>query len=372
MAGAPGRHGSGEVVVIKGRKRSAAGETTFIRPPAGAAGDRFGAAIAMSGHGGFESTDLWIGAPGRDVGGRRDAGAVYRYALDGVGGARLLGVLTQGTQAVGDRAEAGDRFGERLAPVWSGVVAGVPREDVGSRRDAGALEYLRVASAGGMLRGQHFDQGSGGRERPERGDRFGAAVFGHQDGAWAGAPGEDLPGAVDAGVIQDFDRPGGQSTARRLRAGRVRSQGSGPGVPGVAEAGDRFGSAIATGASLACAEDAGVAVGAPGEDIGGARDAGAVTMTQIGDEVGCAAAEMWRGHGLRGPPHADDRVGATLGITPDRPGLDEDTYDTLLIGAPGSGVVLTTNAGHTPTRGTLPAPPGAHGFGRVFALPSDD
>ena len=140
-------------------------------------------------------------------------------------------------------------------------------------------------------------------------------------------------------------------------------------MPGVPEAGDGFGSAIALGSGIICQEDAGVEVGAPGQDVDGVADAGAVIAMQIDGSEGCPARELSRGHGLRGAPVAGDRVGETLGLTPDRPGLDEDTHDTLLVGAPGSGVVLTSNAGYDPHQGILRPPPGTDGFGEAFAIP---
>ena len=83
----------------------------------------------------------------------------------------------------------------------------------------------------------------------------------------------------------------------------------------------------------------------PGEDFRGLRNAGAVALIELDPGIGCRSRELIQGRGLPGRPHSGERTGATLGIAPDRPGLDEDTYDTLLVGVP-SGEILTSNAGY--------------------------
>ena len=94
-----------------------------------------------------------------------------------------------------------------------GVVAGLPDEDIGDRRDAGAIEQIRVAADGSGLPGVFLDQSAGGLETPEAGDRFGAAVSGDFR-LFAGAPGEDIAGRADAGLIAEY----------RLTAGRRRAR----------------------------------------------------------------------------------------------------------------------------------------------------
>ena len=154
----------------------------------------------------------------------------------------------------------------------------------------------------------------------------------------------------------------------RLRPRRTYRQGA-RGVQGRAEAGDRFGAALASGASLRCQEDSAIAVGVPGEDFRGLHDAGAVALLELDPAIGCRSRELIQGRGLTGRAHSGERTGTTLGIAPDRSGLDEDTFDTLPVGVP-SGEILTTNAGHSPSPTRLSAPPNAPGYGSVFALPS--
>ena len=188
------------------------------------------------------------------------------------------------------------------------------------RRDAGAIALLRVSAPARFL-----DQSAGGLETPETNDRFGAAVASHGIAIAAGAPGEDVRGRRDAGLVLDY--------SVFLRPRRSYRQGA-RSVPGRTEAGDRFGSALASGFSLFCQEDSPLAVGVPGEDSGRAHDAGAVTLIQGGDVTNCHSRELIQGRGLPGRAHSREHTGATLGIAPDIPGLDEDTYDTLLVGVP--------------------------------------
>ena len=143
LAGAPGRGGTGEAYVLFGST---------------------GAAVAISDtteDSQFPGHNLWIGAPGRDVAGHAHAGAVYHYVISSSGAIFYMGVTTQGAGA-----EAGDRLGEVLAPTAGGVLAGVPREDAGTRRDAGALLLVRSGGGTRTAAGSHA------------GDRLGAATLG--------------------------------------------------------------------------------------------------------------------------------------------------------------------------------------------------
>ena len=307
----------------------------MLRAPDAAPGDEFGAAVAISDtteDSQFPGHDLWIGAPGRDVPGRADAGAIYHYAISTAGAITYAGVTTQGAEG-----EAGDRLGEVLAPIAGGVLAGVPHEDAGTRRNAGGL--LLVLSGGGTR------SGAGTRA----GDRLGTAVADTGLGILAGAPGADVRGHRDAGLVVAYKG----TLARR----RTYGQGA-HGVPGRAEAGDRFGSALATGLGIRCQEEVPIAIGVPGEDVGHARDAGAVTLLGDGDLASCHSRELTQGDGLSGRPHRRARIGATLGIAPDRPGLDDES-DALLTGIPAGGI-LTLRGGYpartadSPRRATRP------------------
>ena len=340
LAGAPGRNGTGEAFLLRGSTGARPREAVVIRAPDGAPGDEFGAAVAISPRESTRDHDLWIGAPGHDVAGQADAGAIYHWVMSVDGGLTYAGVVTQGARP---RRARGGRPGRRGARAGDGR-RGRGRAARGRRRPRRRGRGMRLSAS----KAPRYAAGS------EAGARLGSAVDYRGAGIAAGAPGADVHGRKDAGLVADY------SFALKLR--RTYRQGV-RGVPGRAEAGDRFGSALASGSSLRCQEDSALAIGVPGEDFRGLRDAGVVTLIQGGDITACHTRELSQGRGLSGRPRSRERTGATLGIAPDRPGLDEDTYDTLLVGAAGD-VVLTNNAGFGGSRRQLRMPSG------VFALPA--
>ncbi|HST81101.1 MAG TPA: hypothetical protein VLL08_05145, partial [Kineosporiaceae bacterium] len=121
------------------------------------------------------------------------------------------------------------------------------------------------------------------------------------------------------------------------------------GVPGVAEAGDRFGAAV-SGGIFQCPETISAAVGAPGENVGRVKNAGSVTLILEPALSGlklseCPAKVYSQGHGLPGTAEADDQVGAALGVRPGDPELEEDMTDAVLIGIPREDVGKVYDAG---------------------------
>ncbi|MEM7286775.1 MAG: FG-GAP repeat protein [Actinomycetota bacterium] len=125
-------------------------------------GDRFGWSLIQRG------TRPLVGVPGDDPGGNDGAGS-----MRGTGGS----MLNQNTAGVPDSNEPGDAFGQvgAASPYRSFFVFGVPKEDVGSAKNAGMVLFeSRDINAPGWLR---FDENS--RAVPgavERFDRFGDAV----------------------------------------------------------------------------------------------------------------------------------------------------------------------------------------------------
>jgi hypothetical protein len=116
------------------------------------AGDRFGAAVAV----GValvcqESTDVAIGAPGEDVGTRKDAGVIALVPLTSFSGCSAK-ALRQGSGLAG-AAEAGDEVGSVLGLTRARtdleedyadrLLVGVPREDIGASADAGMVQPAR-------------------------------------------------------------------------------------------------------------------------------------------------------------------------------------------------------------------------------------
>ena len=246
-------------------------------------GDRFGAALATGDFDRDSQDELVAGAPGEDAGTVRDAGAITILASG-----EETGVVAAGARLLLQRAgrpETGDRFGSALATgdfdenQLTDLAVGVPGEAVGAVAGAGAVSVLGGSRSGGLPSGPERAIVQGGRA-DERGDAFGAALtVGDFDDDWhsdlvVGAPLEDVGRVRDAGAVTVL--PGADNGPDLART-RVLSQDS-PGVPGAAEAGDLFGAALAVGGYHKGSRYHDLAVGAPLEDAGRARDAGAVMI----------------------------------------------------------------------------------------------
>jgi hypothetical protein len=95
-----------------------------------------------------------------------------------------------------------------------------------------------------------------------------------------GAPGETVGGRLGAGAVSVVKN---DDTGFLATGSQLFYQGF-AGVPGTAESGDGFGSAVAVGGFGR--GGGGLAVGVPGEDIGAVADAGALNVLYGLDGVG--------------------------------------------------------------------------------------
>jgi hypothetical protein len=350
IIGAPGSPGTqasdvpGKVVILFGSRNGVLAAGARVLENHALPGDEFGAALTLSRREDSSGIrDLWVGAPGHDVGGKADAGAVFRYEISTTGVPTYLETITQDNpMLLGSSAEAGDRFGEVLT---GGGVVGVPHEDVGSLKDAGVVQFLNLDSeTHELIATSAYTQGVGHfKGTAEAGDMFGATVRGNV----IGVPGEDIGKIKDAGAIQMFD-------------GKLFHQNS-PGIPGKAEAGDRFGTAVSlgyriaerTGPKFECNQMSSIAIGIPGEDIGSARNAGSVLMMPNGFRPRhlkpgleyCPPRMFSQGHGLPGQAETGDQLGAAMGARPGDPDDEDSELQTVLIGVPGEDVGTTKDAG---------------------------
>ncbi|CAM5319879.1 trypsin-like serine protease [Streptomyces abikoensis] len=214
--------------------------------------------------------DVAIGDPKATVDGKAEAGAVHVVYGGGKGSAQL----DQSLSTVPGEAEAGDRFGQSLATVdynqdgYTDLVVGVPYEDAGSVADSGMVTVV-YGSAAGLGKGraaEDFVQGQGNgalkASSNEKGDLLGYSVAAGQtrDGEpfiVIGDPGEAIGDKKEAGNVF------------YVRGGTNVSLTQGTGLSGGLEAGDRVGWSVAADANN-------IAIGAPGEDIDKATDAGCV------------------------------------------------------------------------------------------------
>jgi hypothetical protein len=304
--GAPGAEGTGAVYVLRGSPDGFA-SAYMVRLVGAARGDRFGASVS----GGVVGYVV-AGAPGRNVGRVADAGAISWFVAGADGPLAPPVEVSQASPGISGAPEVGDQFGEVLSPAFHdminevdppedppivevGVFVGVPHEDIGRAKNAGMVAHLNITTE---LDSSLLRQGVGGISgRPETGDRFGAALTMHThylsyvaDGGLAvGVPGEDIGGVRDAGAVglAYFVDSGGQASAKVELGGWKGISQNSDGLPGRSEAGDAFGAAVtATGDN--CVRDgvndpfaiggARFAIGAPGEDAVGARNAGTVTL----------------------------------------------------------------------------------------------
>jgi hypothetical protein len=238
--------------------------------------DVFGFAVETGDFDNDGVADLAVGAPGEDVGTRNSAGAVS--VLYGSAG----GLTTSGGQLftqVGGAVEAGDEFGSSLAggdldgDDVADLAVGARSEAVGTAARAGAVSVL-YGSAGGLTTsaGQLFTQVGGA---VEANDLFGWAVGagdfngdGFADLA-AGALGERVGTLALAGAVSVlYGSSGGLTTSR----GQLFTQ-----VGGAVEGDDQFGAEVVAG-DFNDDGFAELAAGAPNEDVGGAVNAGAVSV----------------------------------------------------------------------------------------------
>ncbi|SDR74952.1 hypothetical protein SAMN04488543_0320 [Friedmanniella luteola] len=367
VVGAPGedvagRRGAGRVHVLPGSPQGLGSpleslDESLLPGLGGAqAGAGFGSAVVADG-----ADWMAVGVPGRDLGGAVDAGRVVRVDRREPTGQRV-DVVQQGGRGAGT-PERGDRFGEVLEVAPSGVgpllLVGVPREDVGTRGDAGAVAFQAGDRPLSMV--TQDSPGAGGTA--EAGDRFGAALD-----SWAtpagdhvalmaavGVPGEDLGRTVDAGLVgyvavdlfDTSDTSVGPLEGRSLTV----SQDS-RGVPGVVERDDRFGAAVLTGEFGVDAGRLHLVVGSPGEDVGRTADAGQVTLTGIRITDGTPLSAFGGGWtqdtpGVRGVPERGDGFGSALaGVQLARAEDDEDSvHVVVLVTVPGEDDGTTSGTG---------------------------
>ncbi|GAA1730321.1 hypothetical protein GCM10009809_27310 [Isoptericola hypogeus] len=225
-----------------------------------------------------------VGIPRHRVRGVENAGAVLLWLTDREPDGLYL--INQGTPGMPGTPEQGDRFGTAVHVMGSALgpynlVVGVPREDVDGRADAGSVAVGRVErfSEAPVRAFSGWNQNSPGmRGSAEAGDRFGTAVSSMFLDRWravVGVPDEDLGSAADAGMVQvvGTDAAWTQSTA---------------GVPGAAEAGDRFGARLSPDPWVR--HDNVPQVGVPGED--GATGG---VLSRLPISPSAPGPEFWRG-----------------------------------------------------------------------------
>lgn len=355
VIGAPGRGGSGAVVIALGSPTGYRGvDTRVVAAPTRVAGAAFGSSLAVIDtvlSGGATGPVVVAGMPGYPVNGRAAAGALVAIeAPGGVPGA--VDTATEDTAGMPGTAEAGDRFGSVLAPgrFADEVLVGVPLEDVGAVVDAGAVDFITLVRWGRWGGGAYSENSFQMPGVAEAGDHFGAAVIsGGVTGPSAepsitvGVPGEDVGRVRDVGSIVGF-----VPSLSLVELGTVVHQGGtwrGTAVPGTNETGDAFGSALAW-------QEVGLdinrlLVGVPREDIGATVDAGQLVAFDTGPEMSGTMSSLTESAPLfHGFVEAGDRFGATLasGRYAEHVGAF-DHRTRVVVGIPGENVRAAADAG---------------------------
>jgi hypothetical protein len=243
------------------------------------------------------------------------------------------------------------------------LLVGAPGDQVDDVARAGSVKVVGGGdpeTAPAVIRTSLSQASPGVAGEPEPGDAFGASLAvspwsasGGQNRVLVGSPGEDVGAARDGGMISvltgsDGGFLGGPSLTQNADG------------LGRAESGDRFGAAVAFGPDFD-----GIAIGAPGEDVGGRADVGAVsfaTVSSSGTNVETPVTRTLDSPGTPGGSTAGDRFGSAMGQ------LYGSFESVVTVGVPrrdSGSVIVFSSASATrawkPGQGGVPAQDGRFG-----------
>ena len=217
-------------------------------------------------------------------------------------------------------------FGWSMATLGSQLFIGAPYAKVSGKKAAGALLAVTLDSAGVKSVKTITQATSSVTGAVDKYDFFGSAVAARDGYLVVGTPGDSVGKAKRTGSIQVFT-VSGKGAIKPVR--RIAQDSSG--IPGKAERYDSFGGELALGTM--CKGVAAVLVGGSGEAIAKGHDVGdgSAWLIPLRKVKGCAASQLYEGHGLPGKPGYRN-IGELLAFVRD----SGATADDLVIGGGGS------------------------------------
>jgi hypothetical protein len=296
----------------------------------GAAGDRFGFSVALSG-----DTAL-VGAYFDDIGVNNDRGSAYVFTRTGA-------TWTQQAQLTATGGAANDQFGISVALSGDTALVGAWLDDVGRNSNQGSA-FVFTRSGTTWTQQAQLTASDGAAD-----DVFGFSVALSGDTALVGARGDDLGTNAGQGSAYVFTRSG----SIWIQQAQLTATGG--------AAGDNFGVSVAISGDTAL-------VGAHWDDVGANTDQGSVYVFGRSGTTWTQQAQLTATGGAAG-----DNFGWSVALSGDMALVGADEDDVGANPAQGSAYVFTRSGTRWNQQAQLTAAGGAEGdrFGMSVALSGD-